>query len=242
MEIGSTFVGSLPSPDWAAVPSAGLVVALMDVRDWRAWLPEAMTLLDLPEVERVQRRRKPEDREALAMAYGLHRLLLGHVLGMGASKVPLWRDELGCPRVGNGEIHTSLSHADAWVALAISRSGPVGVDIEPLARAEMLPEIAGSLCHPQEAAQLRGLAPDRYGKALLALWVRKEALLKAAAVGLSREMSSFLAPEGEVPLALDGSTTTRLQMLDAGPACLAAVAAPPDERVLFAWVVPRAHQ
>ncbi len=240
-EIRSAFTGALPSPDWAAMSHGRLVVALMDVRDWNPWLPDALALLDPAENERMQRRRRSGDREVLALAYGLHRLLLGHALGMDAAAVPLWRDASGRPRVGDDGIHTSLSHADTWVALAVSSAGPLGVDIEPLTRVDMLPEIAGSICHPQEAAALKGLAPDRYGMALLALWVRKEAFLKAAGVGLSREMNSFLAPEGEVPLALEAVGTTRLQMLDTDPACLAAVAGPPDVPAVSARLVPKAH-
>ena len=147
--------------DWAAMTHGRLVVALMDVRDWNPWLPDALALLDPAENERMLRRRRSGDREVLALAYGLHRLLLGHALGMDAAAVPLWRDASGRPRVGDDGIHTSLSHADTWVALAVSSAGPLGVDIEPLTRVDMLPEIAGSICHPQEAAALRGLAPDR---------------------------------------------------------------------------------
>lgn len=241
MEIRNAFADALPSPDWAMVTSGRLIVALMDVREWSRWLPDALTLLDPAETERVRRKRKTGDREALALAYGLHRLLLGHALEMDATAVPLWREESGRPRVGDDEIHTSLSHADTWVALAISGIAPVGVDVEPLVRADMLPEIADSICHPCEAAELGGLAPDLYRKALLALWVRKEAFLKAAGVGLSREMSSFLTPEGEVPLALEAGGIARLQMLEVDPACLIAVAGPPNVQAVFARLVPKMH-
>ena len=241
MGIRNAYAAALPSPEWADMGSARLVVALLDVRDWARWLPEAMALLDAAETGRVERKRKPAEGEALALAYALHRLLLGHALGVDAADVPLWREQSGRPRVGEGAIHTSISHADAWVALAVSNAGPVGVDIEPLARLGMIAEIAGSLCHPQEAAALDGCEPGRRDRELLALWVRKEALLKAAGVGLSREMSTFLAPEGEVPLVVDGGGTTYLQMLDAGSHCIASVAGPPGTPMAQAWLVPSVH-
>ncbi len=189
-----------------------------------------MTVMDAAENGRVQRMRNLVDRENLAVAYALHRLLLARALRMDARHVPLRRDSLGCPRVGEGPvsshpIHTSLSHAGDWLAFSITCAGPTGVDIEPRTRIHLLPEIADSLCHPSEARAMGGLPPDQLGPALLALWVRKEAALKAVGVGLSREMRGFEAPEGEVRVG-EGGDKIFLRMVDAGPACLAAVAGP----------------
>ena len=232
-DIHQAFARALPSAQWSSSP---LLVTLVDASDWESCLPGALALLDPVETTRMRRKRNQGDREVLTLAYALHRLLLGGVLGIDASAVPLWRDANGCPRVGDNLVHTSLSHAGRWIALAVSTTGPVGVDIESRERIGALPEIAGSICHPREAADLVGITGGSYGEALLALWVRKEALLKAAGVGLAREMSSFLAPEGELPLALEGAETTCVQMLDAGAACLAAVAGPPGVRVALAWL------
>ena len=54
-----------------------------------------------------------------------------------------------------------------------------------------------------ELAALANLSDDARGRALLDLWVRKEALLKAAGIGLECEMETFPAPTG-VPLPLNG--------------------------------------
>ncbi len=222
-DIRQAFDQALPSQAWCLQP---LVVALVDVRDWRPCLPGASMLLDPAENLRMQRKRKLADREVLILAYAIHRLLLGKALGMDPEVVPLWRDAAGCPRVGGNLVHTSLSHAGDWIAMAVSRVGPVGVDIEPLARMGMLAEMAGDICHPSELAELETLAVDQRNRALLALWVRKEALLKAAGTGLSVEMGSFAAPEGLVrpmPI-LEGEAW--LEMLESGPSCLTALARP----------------
>lgn len=123
-------------------------------------------------------------------------------------------------------MHTSLSHAGDWIALAISRTGSLGVDIEPLTRMDMLQGLADAICAPSERLELEALAADRRGWALLALWVRKEALLKAAGTGLSVEMSSFSAPEGLIPPMPILAGRAWLEMLDAAPDCLAALARP----------------
>lgn len=67
----------------------------------------------------------------------------------------------------------------------------MGMDIEPLVRMDLLPEMAEVICIRPEHAAIEALAIDHRGRALLALWVHKEALLKAAGTGLSVEMSSF---------------------------------------------------
>src|SRR3546814_17976844 len=62
---------------------------------------------------------------------------------------------------------------------------------------------------------------------LLSLWVRKEALLKAAGIGLAVEMDRFEAPADRV-LALPGDVRTGsavIRLFDGAEGCLAAVAA-----------------
>lgn len=235
-DIRRVFARALPSQEWCSQP---LVVALADLRHWKSHLPDASMLLDTVETLRMRRKRRQDDRDVLVLAYALHRLLLGHVLGMDPAVVPLWRDEAGCPRVGAENIvHTSLSHTDGLVVLGVSKTGPLGVDIESIARADMLPEMADSICDPSERAELQKMTADACGPALLSLWVRKEALLKAQGVGLSREMNSFSATEAGVPFALGAGVVACLHMLDAGPDCLAAVAGPPGDLPMFARLVP----
>lgn len=236
--LAQAFLDALPARDWMGVARSHALVALFELDDWKAWLPQAGQLLDDAEQARVARRRRRGDRENLTLAYALHRLFLGAALGLDPANVPLGRDERGCPRLGSLSASTSLSHTDEYLAMAVCRRGCVGVDIEPAARTAGMPEIAAQVCHPAEAERLAGAGERAEGEALLALWVRKEALLKAAGVGLAREMNSFQAPEG-VALPLDDAPEggqVRLHMLNAGPAAMAAVAAPPETPVRAAWL------
>jgi 4'-phosphopantetheinyl transferase len=235
----ATFDGTLPAPDWLAAAATRILVALIDAGDWWPWLPDAYAILDVADRERVERRRFAADRDRLALGYAMHRLLLGKVLGRDASEVPIGRDGRGCPRVSGDWLCTSLSHSNRCVALAVTATGPVGVDVESAARARDMPEIAGRVCHPADAAALAALVGPAWGAALLALWVRKEAFLKAAGVGLEREMQAFQAPDGALlpPPRADGKPI-RLRMLDAGPHWIAAVAGSQDAMVESAWLRP----
>lgn len=216
-----------------------LTVALLEVADWRPWLPEAQALLSPEEAMRSQRRRNPGERDALVLAYALHRLLLATVLDRDPCDVPLYRDERGCPRLHGVAAHTSLSHADGMVAVAVTTSGPVGVDIEPRMRAAVMPEIARSVCHGSEAAAIRALAEPARAAAMLALWVRKEALLKAAGIGLAVPMESFCAPEHHaLVLPWLSVEAVQVRMLDAGNDFVAAVVGSAGAVVDCRWLRP----
>jgi 4'-phosphopantetheinyl transferase len=239
MGLRAAFDDALPTPRWAAAATTRILVGLANVADWQPWLPDAYEMLDAAELERIRRRRFAMDRDELALGYALHRLLLGKALDRDAVEVPIGRDSLGCPRLRDDLLFTSLSHAHGCIALAVTATGPVGVDLEPVARASDMPEIAGHVCHPVDAAELAAFVGPAWSAALLALWVRKEAFLKAAGIGLEREMQTFPAPDNAVlPLPRPGGKPTRLRMLDAGAHWIAAVAGSPDTFIESAWLHP----
>jgi 4'-phosphopantetheinyl transferase len=176
----------LERPD-TAPPPVRVVVEATGV--WRSRLAALDASLSAEDRARVARMRFERDRAALTIAYGLHREVLASVLGVPPHAVPLHRDALGRPRVAGDELWTSLSHAPDWVAIAVGQV-PIGIDVEPCSRAAVMEEIAESVLHGAERSLVAG---DREARsaALLGLWVRKEAVLKAAGVGLRVPMLSF---------------------------------------------------
>lgn len=216
-----------------------VVVAVFALSDWRPWAADAFDFIDAREHERVQRQRRTEHRQDLALAYALHRLVLARALDMPAARVPLGRDPHGRPVLEGMAVETSLSHADGHVAIAISLQGPVGVDIEPAARADGMQEIAGRVCHGDEHARIAACRDTEQGGALLDLWVRKEAFLKAAGVGLAREMDTFALPEGAPTVLHPGQTAeVSVDRLDLGPDVACALARRPGVRYVAGWVRP----
>lgn len=237
MALREAFDSALPSPDWLATPARGVHVALFDLHDWLYWLADAYVMLDSADVKRVQSRRVVSDRHQLAMGYALHRLMLGGMLDCDPVDVPIRRDAKGCPYLAGNTFTTSLSHADECVAVAVASSGAVGVDIELAARAPVIPEIAERVCHPTDTDGMASLPGIARSEALLALWVRKEAFLKAAGIGLQREMQTFAAPENGL-LTLPNGESTRVQMLNEDPRLVAAVSSAPDLPVKSALLRP----
>jgi len=234
--MADAFVEALASDAGRLAESArqGVLVTILDLADWCRFQDEAPALLDEAEVARARRQRNPRNRDALVLTYALHRLLLSNVLRCAPGEVGVRRDDKGCPRLPGGAWHTSLSHSADRVAFAVSMTGPVGIDIEPADRAAEMDAIAERVVHRDELAALAGLSAVARDRALLDLWVRKEALLKAAGIGLECAMETFTAPVG-VPLQLPGERfagrETSLQMVDAGRDWACAAATPPGARI-----------
>ncbi len=124
------------------------------------------------------------------------RQLLACLVQGGNQMPPLQLSPSGKPLPVRG-IHFNLSHSERTVAIALTRTGPLGVDVETAARFELEPTFADRIFHPAEKAWVQAAAnPQTALLRRLEVWVRKEAFLKAtgAGVGLDAVRVSTLAP------------------------------------------------
>lgn len=218
------FRGALPAT-WTEALQSGVAVLVAELARWRPWIDQAAAMVDSNEAARILSRRQQRHRDDLALAYALHRLAVGEAMQVHPAQVSLHRDQRGRPWLSNCALHTSLSHGDGHVAIALTALGATGVDIELASRSGELLEIADLVCAPAELEEARGSSEP--AMSLLRTWVRKEALLKAAGVGLSRAMHEFAVPEGvPLPLHAHGDERVSVHMLDVEPGCVAAVAVP----------------
>lgn len=228
--LAEAFARALPADATRAAGASGVAVAVFDLAPWSAHLDVCDALIGPEAAARAARQRLPAHRDALRLGYALHRLLLAQALGRAPDAVNLLRDAKGCPRLPEDVVYTSLSHADDRVAVAVSATGPVGIDLEPSLRATDMVGIEERVAHPRERAVLAELPDAQRGRALLDLWVRKEALLKAAGIGLELEMDEFVAPPG-VTLPLPGERLhgqpVRIHHVACGADWVMAVAAMP---------------
>lgn len=79
----------------------------------------------------------------------------------------------------------SISHTLGLTVCAITRGMMVGIDVEPLARADAMDELVRRFLHPSERRVLTGLDDQRRGRMLLEHWVCKEAYTKACGRGIN---------------------------------------------------------
>jgi len=181
--------------------------------------PSHVDLLDPVERERRAAYRLDADRDRFTTGVAVSRTVLDRLLRRPPEAVPLDRTCPSCgrphgrPRLpGDGPPFVSVSHAGGLVPVAVADSPAtgVGVDVEP-ASADV-DGLADQVLSPAERASGGG-RPD----AVLRIWARKEAVLKARGTGLSNPMSSFSVDHPPADLSLRDLTW-------AGPTYLACVA------------------
>lgn len=107
-------------------------------------------------------------------------LLVKSVLG----KVEIWRDERGKPFLVNDERFVNWSHNEDYWVLAVSREGPVGVDIESLG-IDYQEEMYGWILHDEEKERMK------QGVKFPEIWTRKEAYVKYLGLGMNEEMNKW---------------------------------------------------
>lgn len=150
--------------------------------------PRLFALLDESETQRAGRFVFDRDRQAFVAAHALKRLMLAVETGVGATA---WTFEAApggkpyaLPRSGAAPFF-NLSHCDGLVACALSRETALGVDVECSDR-HAPPAVAGRYYAPEEQAWLAALPQSEWQTGFFKLWTLKEALVKAAGMGLAQ--------------------------------------------------------
>jgi 4'-phosphopantetheinyl transferase len=165
---------------------------------WGEWL--TATLFDpalRPTLGRDwQRYRHTRDASA-RLVFGVSRMVVKHtaaaVLHVPPGSLDLAYRLGGRPwlRGLGDDLEVSLTHTGELIAVAVSTTGPVGVDAEPLDRKISFDLLRDHICTPEEAAELAELPAAERDRRLLRLWTLKEAYTKALGHGLWRRFSTF---------------------------------------------------
>jgi 4'-phosphopantetheinyl transferase len=88
-------------------------------------------------------------------------------------------------------VEHNLSDSGDLALLAVSRAGPVGVDVEYMRPQRELEAIARSHFAPEEQAALSALPDGERFAAFYRIWTRKEAFIKATGTGLAYGLARF---------------------------------------------------
>ena len=155
------------------------------------------------ERERFERFRQASDRWRLLLG----RVLARHVLKAryGTADAGIAVSRRGRPFLetpGGAGLDFNITHAGAWVGVAVTRAGAIGVDIVGESELTDWVRLAAHFLAPDERRTIR-MAPSRSRRGLAArAWVAKEAVLKAAGYGLEIDPRA-------VALELGPATTVR---------------------------------
>jgi 4'-phosphopantetheinyl transferase len=190
----------------------------------RPWHAE---LLSPAERERRSALQRAEDRARFTVAAALLRLAAARRLGTPAGQVTVDRtcDDCGRPhgrpRLPGTGLAASISHSGDRVAVALSGTAAVGVDVEQI-KPVSVEQLAGHVLGEDEAAATLG--------EFFCYWTRKEAVVKATGDGLRMALPKVVVTRpGQPPALLRYGDRTDLVAsmadLDAGDGYAAAVAA-----------------
>jgi 4'-phosphopantetheinyl transferase len=169
---------------------------------WTVHLTESCpACLSEDEALRANRFRFEEDRVRWTRARSSLRLILSGYVGEVAGKLCFEYGKHGKPSLlGRPEIQFNLSHSGDWAMIAVTRSTPVGVDVE---RTRSNVDMAALLRRLGESGLPESI-PDLYQR-----WTRREAKSKAAGGPLfDTPPSDIYAVDVEAPAGYSGSVAT----------------------------------
>ncbi len=171
-----------------------------------------IVLLDARERVRADTFVRAGDRHRFIAQHALLRTLVGELTGGDPQRLEIGAQ---CPVCGGSDHGRPVLRSDASMRLSASRSGqrvvvavargdaPIGVDVEPTSatRSDGVDPAAFDLVAltPGERARVLARPESEQSVARTATWVRKEAVLKRAGIGLTRAPAEFdVAASGHV--------------------------------------------
>lgn len=175
-----------------------------------AGAPTGSALLTDSQRDWVARLRRQQDKQTYARSHVELRMWLAQVSGSDPRELVFGR--LRCPRCGgrNGRpvlsrpagLTFSLSRSEHMIALARG-TGPIGIDIQ--ARPRISHSYVVAALHEDEVAEINTYPASEQPQALGRCWVRKEAVLKAAGMGLGHGVRAPYVGAGLEPAAVEGA-------------------------------------
>lgn len=176
------------------VHSASVVCFMTDLSEIKQLIQhETPTkLLSSAELDRLANMSNPAARERFVAGRALIRHCLSHYLTIAPENIHIETSGDGKPyQEHDCQLGFNLSHTGNQFALAISRTGNVGIDIERHKPRKQLFLIAQAMLTETEQCWFNQLAPTEQTAAFYRLWSLKEAILKADGVGLNLSMNSI---------------------------------------------------
>lgn len=152
-------------------------------------------LLDKTERDRARRFLRKSDADRWTIARAGLKDVLAYYCGIKPDDLRFRTERHGKPVIESppdaNRVHFSLSHSGKFAAVALTRLGPLGVDIEYRRPIPEWKEIASRFFSTGEYGALIDVAAAQRDDAFLRCWSRKEAVIKATGEGLSAELDSF---------------------------------------------------
>ena len=215
-----------------SLPAGEVHVWYTDLSAQENQLEQRSSLLDETERERAARFLVSGAKNQFVLSRSFLRIVLGKYLGTDPSALKFQLAANGKPELPASGLYFNLSHTEGTTAIAVTRAGRVGVDVERI-RENLKPlELAERFFSAKEVEWLKAQPSAEQFSAFFACWAAKESYIKAWGEGLSMPLQEF----GLIPLG--GNTKLDLEVygnpeaarswsvwqLDLGPGLCSAVA------------------
>jgi 4'-phosphopantetheinyl transferase len=180
--------------------TAAIEVAWIDLEPDERSLSSLESLLDDADRARVAARATPELRRRLTVSLASRRVLAADVLGVAPRDVELIVAADGrrsATGPNTGPVTLSVSTCGTTGVVTVARRGAVGIDIEDFDEIPSTEAFVARVATVTERRALAGLGAVERHRALLVLWTRKEAYLKATGEGIGSRLTSLDVPLDE---------------------------------------------
>ncbi len=165
-------------------------VATIELHIWHIDLdqtPGDLTeLLSPDETQRAERIIREQDRNRFIRARGAMRTILGNRLGQSGALLEFGLGEHGKPFIQQPEsgMEFNLTHSGGMALLAVSETGPVGIDLERINSRPSQLKVAQRLFTAETYQQLSALPADQLAAAFTERWTEFEARAKLHGAGI----------------------------------------------------------
>lgn len=156
-------------------------------------------LLSPDEQIKAKRFHFEKHQQRYTVAHGMVRTILGLYLKLEPQQIqftynPHQKPYLDYP----DDIFFNLSHSDDLGALAVTKAGEIGIDVEKITY-DKKSEVARRYFSPTEVSHLQSLPENEQLAGFYKIWARKEAVIKANGEGLANALDTFSVPLADNP-------------------------------------------
>jgi len=199
-------------PSFFQLPMDCVHVMCLNTAEHMDWLEVVWSILDTDEKRRMESYYNPVHSRRFAYARGLLRMLLSRFICCTPSDIQFSYGKYGKPQLnGTKQINFNLSHCGDWVAYGFSWERRIGIDLERLTDCQDGQLLAPHCFSPRELAELGdGIS---IAQSFCAMWTRKEAILKAAGLGLD-SMQALCALDPVVKIRDEHGTPTQWSLTE----------------------------
>lgn len=154
--------------------------------DCRHWTPSAACWRDyLSDAEQQALQDKaPSLQKRSLCAKVFVKSLLGQYLKRAPRELCFTYNAFGKPSLVDAALAFNVSHSGHYLVLALTLTGTVGVDLQTFGSARQPLAVAARFFHPTEHRWLQALPQAWQPTYFYRLWAAKEAVLKAAGIGI----------------------------------------------------------